>query len=57
MMEMLKIARSIYGDSTNRDNFIDSAGYAALAGMLQIPDRPFNPDRHNEASNEATVQE
>ena len=41
MMEMLKIARSIYGDPSNADNFTDSIGYAALAGMLQLPDRPF----------------
>ena len=37
MMELLKIARSIYGDQSNRDNYIDSIGYAALAGMLQLP--------------------
>ena len=42
MMEMLKIARSVYGDQANRDNFTDSIGYAALAGMMQLPDRPFD---------------
>ena len=32
MMEMLKMARSMYGHSM--DNFVDSAGYAAIAAML-----------------------
>lgn len=40
MMVMLKIARATYGDPTNRDNFVDELGYAALAGMLQLPDMP-----------------
>jgi hypothetical protein len=47
MMEMLKIARSVYGDPANRDNFVDSIGYAALAGMMQLPDRPFDPSSNN----------
>ena len=37
MMELMKIARSIYGNPDNRDNYVDSIGYAALAGMLQLP--------------------
>lgn len=38
MMSMLKKARALYGDITNADNFVDDAGYTALAGMLQLPD-------------------
>ena len=38
MMSMLKKARALYGDATNADNFVDDAGYTALAGMLQLPD-------------------
>lgn len=38
MMTMLKKARKLYGQSTNRDNDIDDIGYAALAGMLRLPD-------------------
>lgn len=38
MMTMLKKARKMYGDATNRDNDIDDIGYAALAGMLRLPD-------------------
>jgi hypothetical protein len=33
MMILVKIARSMYGDY-HEDNFVDAAGYAALAGML-----------------------
>lgn len=43
MMEMVKIARATYGDPENRENTTDSIGYAALAGMLQIPNHPFQP--------------
>ena len=35
MLAMLKIVRSIYGNS--HDNFVDQAGYTALASMLIIP--------------------
>jgi hypothetical protein len=42
MMELMKIARSIYGDPNNRDNYVDSIGYAALAGMLQLPSQVNN---------------
>lgn len=38
MMTMLKIARSVYGDPTNPDNFVDAIGYQALADMLQLPE-------------------
>jgi hypothetical protein len=34
MMIMVKIARSLYGHS--RDNFVDAAGYSALAAMLTL---------------------
>ena len=43
MMTLLKKARSLYGDITNRDNFVDDIGYAALAGMLQLPDPAKDP--------------
>jgi hypothetical protein len=33
MMILIKIARSVYGES--EDNFIDTAGYAALAAMFK----------------------
>lgn len=38
LMSMLKKARAMYGDINNADNFVDDAGYTALAGMLQLPD-------------------
>lgn len=38
MMVQLKQARSIYGSRDNRDNFVDSIGYSALAGMMQLPE-------------------
>lgn len=34
MMTLLKIARSVYGDGTNADHYVDAAGYQGLAGML-----------------------
>ena len=36
MMTMLKIARSVYGHG--RDNFVDAAGYMALASILELRD-------------------
>jgi hypothetical protein len=39
MMNILKMARSVYGYS--EDNFVDGAGYTALAAMLH-PDREDN---------------
>lgn len=42
-MTLLKKARKVYGQSTNRDNDVDDLGYAALAGMLRLPD-PDNPE-------------
>lgn len=42
MMSILKKCRAIYGDKTNGDNFVDDIGYAALAGMLQLPDPAKN---------------
>lgn len=44
MMTLLKKARALYGDAANRDNFIDDIGYAALAGMLQLPDPSVQGD-------------
>ena len=38
MMVQLKQARAIYGSRDNRDNFVDSIGYSALAGMMQLPE-------------------
>ena len=58
MMELLKIARSTYGSPNNRDNFIDSIGYAALAGMMQLPDRPFDDNVNKEIEDaEKSVRE
>ena len=42
MMAQMKQARAMYGDANNPDNFIDGAGYTALAGMLQLPDPDFS---------------
>jgi hypothetical protein len=36
MMNILKIARAIHGDPLNEDNYVDAAGYAALAGSLSL---------------------
>ena len=55
MLEMLKIGRSTFGDPFHRDNFIDSAGYAAIAGMLQHVDRPFNPPKEEKQEDGKSV--
>lgn len=34
MMSILKKCRFVYATSVNRENFVDDAGYTALAGML-----------------------
>ena len=34
MMILLKISRHIQGDKNNMDNFVDMAGYAAIAGEI-----------------------
>ena len=39
LMALLKIARSVYGDNEDHDNFVDGAAYTALAAMLG-DDRP-----------------
>lgn len=43
MMTMLKKARKIYGDPMNDDNDVDDLGYAALGGMLRLPDPEKDP--------------
>jgi hypothetical protein len=48
MMTMLKKARKIYGASTNADNDVDDIGYAALAGMLRLPDPSKNPEEERQ---------
>ena len=50
MMSLLKKARVLYGDATNRDNFVDDLGYSALAGMLHLPD-PDAVDRADSGAN------
>lgn len=59
MMSMLKKARAAYGDVTNADNFVDDAGYTALAGMLQLPDpeadRPASADAGRAAPATAVI--
>lgn len=51
MMVLLKIARSVYGDPMNADNYVDAAGYSALAGMIALPsDLP--PDSNDAAMNQ-----
>ena len=54
MMVQLKQSRSVYGNPQNRDNFVDSTGYSALAGMLQLAD-PVAYDK--ETSNENSDRE
>lgn len=34
MMVLLKIARSVHGDKSHADHYVDAAGYSALAAML-----------------------
>lgn len=34
MMATMKQARVVFGDTNNVDNFVDPAGYSALAGMF-----------------------
>lgn len=41
MMVMLKIARAVYGDPFNEDNYVDAVGYSALAGMLSLPSNHY----------------
>lgn len=36
MMSLLKKSRSVYGDTSNEDHFIDDLGYSSLAGMFQL---------------------
>lgn len=58
MMTMLKKARKIYGQSSNIDNDIDDVGYAALAGMLRLPDPAKTPEQEiadNLRVDEATI--
>lgn len=40
MMALIKVARSVYGDS--HDNFVDGAGYLALAAMLEPPRKKYD---------------
>jgi len=35
MMSLLKIARSVYGDNINDENYVDGAGYTSLAALLK----------------------
>jgi Domain of unknown function (DUF6378) len=37
MMSLLKKGRFVYATEPNRDNFVDDAGYTALAGMQALP--------------------
>lgn len=45
MMVLMKQCRAVYGDPANRDNFVDQIGYAALAGMIQLPSAPIITDK------------
>lgn len=58
MMVQMKQARSIYGNSQNRDNYVDQVGYAALAGMLITEDKDVDqkPTTERQASNQPAVQ-
>lgn len=56
MMDMVKHARATYGSS--RDNYVDKAGYSALAAMLDTsmaePVNRYNDKEHTD--DEAAVQ-
>jgi len=43
MMTMVKKARKVYGNETNRDHHVDDVGYAALAGMLSLSEPEKEP--------------
>lgn len=36
MMVLLKLARSVQGDSAHRDHYVDAVGYAAISGELAL---------------------
>lgn len=57
MMVQMKQARSVYGDATNPDNFVDGIGYTALAGMLQLPDPEDKRDADTRLEQELRVDE
>jgi hypothetical protein len=44
MMSLLKKARFVYSTEPNRENFVDDAGYIALAGMQALPKREPEPE-------------
>lgn len=37
MMDQMKQMRVVYGDETDPDNYVDGAGYTALAGSFAVP--------------------
>lgn len=43
MMVQMKQMRVLYGDETDPDNYVDAAGYTALAGMFAVPARRVAP--------------
>jgi hypothetical protein len=47
MMTLLKIARSLYGNSSNNDHYADAAGYQALAAMLNNAGPVAAPEGEN----------
>lgn len=42
MMVLLKISRTIHGNSAHVDHYVDEAGYAAIAGALAMNRRKQN---------------
>lgn len=40
MLSLLKKGRFVYATEPNRENFVDDAGYVALAGMIAMPKPP-----------------
>jgi hypothetical protein len=54
MMSLLKKARFVYATEPNRDNFVDDAGYTALAGMVNLPKQeqhtePMKEELHDDS--------
>ena len=50
MMSMMKKSRSLYGNASNADNFVDDIGYSSLAGMLQLPDPDYEKDEESDGT-------
>lgn len=55
MMTTLKQCRAVYGDPQNMDNYVDGAGYQALAGMIVTPEKSIEKDDKEQADKLARI--